>query len=139
MAQYLKKMQSLLSILRLVWDCKPRLVVLIFILTIISSLIPFAQTVVAKYVLDSIIAAIDSKGAWADIQSVMIFIGIEFLLVVAGRFLSQYLDLEREILGEIFSKASSSRIIAKGVSVDLAHFEDSEYYDKLQKAQRVGY
>src|SRR3989339_110691 len=37
-----------------------------------------------------------------------------------------------------FSKTSSGRIIEKAVSFDLAYFEDSEYYDKLQKAQRDG-
>ena len=132
------KIRSLLSVLRLVWNCKPRLVIIIFILTVFSSLIPFAQTVIAKYVLDSIIAAVGSGGEWADMRMVMLFVGLEFGLVIIGRFLSQYIDLQREILGEIFSKDASIRVINKAVSLDLSYFEDSEYYDKLQKAQRDG-
>jgi len=135
----LKKRSSvILKVLRLVWECNPRLVTIIFFSTILTSLLPFAQTVVGKYVLDSIISAVESHGVWADVRAVLIFVGLEFFLVALSRNFTLFVELQREILGEQFSKSTSTKIVSKTISLDLAHFEDAEYYDKLQKAQRDG-
>jgi ATP-binding cassette subfamily B protein len=100
--------------------------------------LPATQAWVGKLIVDGVVASIQSAQNDEQIRSVFIYLLLElglFLLSAAfthGRRLIQQLiqlQLANRIRGEIIGKA---------LTLDLAYFEDSDFYDRLQNARRDG-
>lgn len=60
----------------------------------------------------------------------------EFILVVLHAVNSQARTLAEHVLHARLNLAINTRIIRKALELDLTHFENAEYYDKLQNARR---
>ncbi len=106
-------------------------------LTLIGAVIPAAQAVVAKLIVDAVVAAInDQVGGEEGLRSVLPYLLAEFALIMASAAISQLRSLAEHILHARYNLEINSRIIRKALSLDLSHFENAEYYDKLQNARR---
>ena len=124
--------------LGLVWITNPRLAIILALLTLAAGLLPAAVAWVGKLIVDAVLLQIDSVRAggqpdyWAVLQLVLMEGGIIALLNVAQRGINACQSLLRAELGQRVNEM----ILEKALTLDLAQFEDSEFYDKLQRARR---
>jgi ATP-binding cassette, subfamily B, bacterial len=123
---------------RFVWRTNRWATVCLGLLTLGGALLPASQAWVGKLIVDGVVASIQTGQDAEQVRRVFIYLLLElglFLLSAAfnhGRRLIQQLiqlQLANRIRGEI---------IAKALTLDLAYFEDSDFYDRLQNARREG-
>ena len=79
---------------------------------------------------------LDDRLAELGIESVLPLLIVEFVLLVISAANAQARKLAEHVLHARVNIAINSRIIRKALSLDLSHFENAEYYDKLQNARR---
>src|SRR6185503_18211529 len=63
-------------------------------------------------------------------------VALEFGLAILSDGLSRAISLMDSILGDLFANFTSIRIMRHAASLDLDQFEDSTFYDKLERARQ---
>ena len=114
--------------LKLAWKSSPRISIAIGILTLISAVLPLSIAYVGKLIIDNIVA----KSHDLTINWVL----TEFGLIALQAMVQRSLFLLRSLLGARLGADVNILILEKAVTLDLSHFEDSEFYDKLTRARR---
>lgn len=96
-------------------------------------MLPVAILWVGKIIVDAIIQ-ITSNGE-TDFSRLWKYVVLEFGLVVLSDLVSRAIGLTDGILGDQYNINSSIRIIKKTNEVDISLLENSEFYDKLDRAR----
>jgi ATP-binding cassette subfamily B protein len=105
--------------------------------TLVGALFPAGQAWVGKLIVDAVVAAIGGHvGAEQGLRSVAPLLGAEFVLIVGQSAVSQARSLAEHVLHSRLNLTINTRIIRKALELDLSHFENADYYDKLQNARR---
>jgi ATP-binding cassette subfamily B protein len=122
---------------RLVWDAHHAATIVMALLTVSAALIPAAQAWVGKLIIDSVVASINGQvPAQAGLMAVLPYLLIEFAFILAQSGIAQARSLTEHILHARLNYTLNTRLIRKALSLDLTHFENAEFYDKLQNARR---
>jgi ATP-binding cassette subfamily B protein len=100
---------------------------------LIASATPLAMMWVGKLIIDEIVL-ISTTGA-TDYTQLWKYVGIELGIVVLGDLLNRGISLSDSLLGDLYSNASSIKIINKTNDLTISQLEDSELYDKLERAR----
>ncbi|HET7011183.1 MAG TPA: ABC transporter ATP-binding protein [Anaerolineales bacterium] len=128
---------NVLRAFRLVWESHPPTALLMGVWTLVGSALPAGQAWVGKLIVDAVVASIrDSVGAEAGLRAILPLLGAEFALLFLQSGISQARSLTEHILHSRLNLSINARIIRKALELDLSHFENAEYYDKLQNARR---
>ncbi|WP_340152741.1 ABC transporter ATP-binding protein [uncultured Marivirga sp.] len=101
---------------------------------IISALLPISMLWVGKLIIDEIVLQINAKTE--DMSQLWLFILLEFGLAIASDLLSRLTTHTDALLGDQYSIGSSVKIIKKTAQLTLSQLEDSEFYDKLERARQ---
>ena len=121
----------------LVWQAHRPSTLAMSAATLIGALLPVGQALVAKQIVDTVVAAINGHVTpQAGLQAVAPYLLAEFLLVVTQAANNQARRLAEHVLHAQVNLKLNARIIGKALDLDLSHFENAEYYDKLQNARR---
>ncbi len=121
----------------LVWDAHPASALGMALCSTVGALLPAAQAWVGKLIVDAVVNAINGQvGAVAGLQSVAPYLAIEFGLFVVQAANGQARRFAEHVLHARINLSLNSRIIRKALELDLSHFENAEFYDKLQNARR---
>jgi ATP-binding cassette subfamily B protein len=126
--------------LELVWSTSRPLTFALALLTLVAGMLPAAIALVGAHIVDAVVAAIGAhrtaQGAAEQLSQVLGYVALEGLLVAvlaaAQRGLSTCQSLLRAQLGQRVNEM----ILEKALTLELRHFEDSEFYDKLTRARR---
>ena len=124
--------------IELVWQTNYRLAIALGLLTLLAGLLPAAMAWVGKLIVDGVVGQMElvKSGAapdyWAVLQFVLLEGGIIALLNAAQRGINACQSLLRAQLGFRVNEM----ILEKALTLDLAQFEDAEFYDKLLRARR---
>jgi len=122
---------------RLVWHSHPPSAALMAVWTLIGAALPAGQAWVGKLIVDAVVAAIQTQvEALAGLRSVAPLLAAEFVLLVGQAAISQARSLTEHVLHSRLNLSINTRIIRKALDLDLTHFENAEFYDKLQNARR---
>jgi ATP-binding cassette subfamily B protein len=121
------------ALFRLIWQTHRGYAVAMVLLRIVSSVIPVSTFWVGKLILDSVIAA---RAGNASLTQVWKYIAIEVVIVLVGEILARASSLVESLLGDLFSNVMSVRLMEHASTLDLAQFEDPEFYDHLERARR---
>ena len=114
--------------LRLVWRSSPLGSVALGLLTLVASVIPLAIAYVGKEIMDSVVA----RSHAATLRWVL----IELAAVAAQALVQRALGLVRSLLGARLGLDINALILEKALTLELRHFEDAEFYDRLTRARR---
>ncbi len=121
----------------LVWQGHPASLVAMVACTLIGAGIPAGQAYVGKLIVDAVVSGAQSGvDPMAGLQSVAPWLLLELALVVLDTATGQARTLAEHILHARINVNINTRIIRKALDLDLAYFENAEYYDKLQNARR---
>jgi ATP-binding cassette subfamily B protein len=122
---------------RLVWDAHHGATIVMALLTLSGALIPAAQAWVGKLIIDSVVASINGRVApQTGLLAVLPYLLIEFVLILAQSGIAQARSLTEHVLHARLNYSLNTRIIRKALALDLTHFENADFYDKLQNARR---
>jgi ATP-binding cassette, subfamily B, bacterial len=117
----------------LVWRTSRRLMALEVVLRITRSAIPVSILYVGKLIIDGVILLVKKGG---DMHFLWELVALEFGLALASDALMRAITLTDSLLGERFANFTSIRIMEHAASLDLDQFEDSTFYDKLERARQ---
>lgn len=122
----------------LVWSTSVRLTLVLAGCTLVAGLLPAAAAWVGQLIVDGVVAAIEAQPADAVAAAAPVFAlvalegGIMAAIAAAQRGIQAVQSLLRALLGQ----RVNVMILDKALTLQLAHFEDSEFYDKLTRARR---
>jgi len=133
----LEALRNLPRFFRLVWQTSPRIMVVNGILRIARSATPVAILYVGKLIIDQVILLSKTHNTSPEAtHHLWGLIALEFGLAIASDALSRAISLMDSLLGDLFANFTSIRIMRHAASLDLDQFEDSNFYDKLERARQ---
>src|SRR6185437_4628794 len=134
----LQALRHLPKLLRMVWETEPRYVVGILLLRVARSAVPLAVLWIGKLIVDGVVHAINLHQSGGPIpwSRLGLLIGIELAIALVGEGLSRISALLESLLGDLFANRTSVQLMQHAATLDLEQFEDSEVYDKLERARR---
>jgi len=125
--------------LGLVWRSAPGGVVALTLFTVVAAALPPFVAYVGKMIIDAVIAAHAAAPGLArhaaTLRAVRL-VGVELAAVVVIAGCERVLGLVRQLVGLRLGIDLNVRILKKALRLELRHFEDSEFYDKLTRARR---
>ncbi len=124
--------------LALVWTTNKFLTVSLVLLTLVAGVLPAGVAFVGARIVDAVIHAADvhRQTGIKDLAPVLKFVGLEALLIAAISLAQRGLSLAQSLLRAQLGQRVNVMILEKALTLDLTHFEDSEFYDKLTRARR---
>jgi ATP-binding cassette, subfamily B, bacterial len=122
----------------LVWSTHRGLTVGLALLTLAAGVMPAGIAYLGKLIVDAVVAALaaNQAGAAPDHAHVLLLVGLEGLLVAALAGVQRGIDFCQSLLRVLLSQRVHFLILDKALTLSLAQFEDSELYDKLNRARQ---
>ncbi|HEX4648136.1 MAG TPA: ABC transporter ATP-binding protein [Steroidobacteraceae bacterium] len=120
--------------LELVWSTNRGLTVALALLTLTAGILPASVAYVGSLIVDAVVAAIRSGGGVAS--RVVELVVLEGALVASIAAAQRGLSLCQSLLRAQLGQRVNVMILEKALTLELQHFEDSEFYDKLTRARR---
>jgi ATP-binding cassette subfamily B protein len=100
---------------------------------LLNALSPIFLLYVGKLLIDEII--LQSSLPEADFSKVWILVGIELGIAIVSDIINRIITLTDGLIGDRYSNYSSVLIIRKTKDLSISQLEDSELYDKLERAR----
>jgi ATP-binding cassette subfamily B protein len=119
---------------KLVWQTHKGYTLLDILLRIVRSALPVAILYVGKLIIDNVVFL--SKTHQQDHTFLWQMVAAEFGLAILSDALGRATLLVDSLLGDLFSNYTSVEIMKHAATLDLDQFEDSEFYDKLERARQ---
>ena len=138
-------LQSYLGVFRysrravvLVWSTHKGLTVALAVLTVTAGVLPAGIAYVGKLIVDAVVAQIDvvRLGGVVAYGQVLLWVLVEGLLVAAMTGVQRGIGFCQALLRVLISQRVNVLILEKALTLELAQFEDSEFYDKLNRARQ---
>ena len=124
--------------IELVWATNGRLTVALALLTLIAGVLPAAMAYVGALIIDAVLAATRLAKDTGDISMTRVFtlVVIEAAIVATVAGAQRGISLCQALLRAQLGQRVNVMILEKAITLELAQFEDSEFYDKLTRARR---
>ncbi len=124
--------------LALVWSTSRALSVALALLTILAGLLPAGVAFIGARIVDAVVGAsrLWASRGQAPLLPVFEWVVLEGVLVAALAGAQRGLSLCQSLLRAQLGQRVNVMILEKALTLELAQFEDSEFYDKLTRARR---
>jgi ATP-binding cassette subfamily B protein len=132
--QRLQALENLGPMLRLVWSTSPALTLTSVLCRSVRALIPLASLWIGKLIIDTVVQAVRTGGL--ENNRIWWLVGAELGLALFSDLLARAVALTDSLLGDRFTNRLSVQLMEHASRLDLAHFEEPEFYDKLERARR---
>ncbi len=120
--------------IQLVWTTSKSLTLALAVSTLIAGLLPGAVAYFGKLIVDGVILA-SRSGIESDRTLTLGYVLLEALAVITIAATQRGTNVCQNLLRMLLGHKINTLILEKSLTVDLAHFEDSEFYDKMQRAR----
>ncbi len=131
----LSALRNLPRFFKLVWETSPWITVVNSLLRIVKSATPLAILYVGKLIIDQVVLLSQNKANLSS-HHLWTLVAAEFGLAILSDSLSRAITLMDSLLGDLFSNHTSIKIMSHAATLDLDHFENSAFYDKLERARQ---
>jgi ATP-binding cassette subfamily B protein len=130
--------------LDLVWSTSRVLTIALGLLTVLAGVLPAAMAWVGALIIDGVVAATKlyaetadpASTAWPILEPVLRLVALEALIVAVLAGAQRGISLCQALLRAQLGQRVNVMILEKALTLELAQFEDSEFYDKLTRARR---
>ena len=123
---------------RFVWRTNRWATVGLGLLTLGGALLPASQAWVGKLIVDGVVASIQTGQDAEQVRKVFIYLLLELGLFLLSAAFNHGRRLIQQLIQLQLANRIRAEIIGKALTLDLAYFEDSDFYDRLQNARREG-
>ncbi|MDN5869295.1 MAG: ABC transporter ATP-binding protein/permease [Nitrococcus sp.] len=118
----------------LVWSTSARLTVILAGCTLVAGLLPAAAAWVGQLIVDGVVAA--TEAARGEAGNVFALVALEGVIIATLAASQRGIQTVQSLLRALLGQRVNVMILEKALTLQLAHFEDSEIYDKLSRARR---
>ncbi|RPD85896.1 ABC transporter ATP-binding protein [Luteimonas sp. 100069] len=138
-------MRNLRPFLRLIWQTSPGLTLTSLGLRLVRAFLPVVMLYIGKLIIDEAIrlggagvAFDDLAAAWRGgaLDHLARLLALEFALAIGSDLLGRMVSYADNLLSELFTNATSVRLMEHAATLDLEDFEDPDLQDKLDRARR---
>ncbi len=129
-------LRHLPAFLKLIWQTSPALTLGNIALRLLRAALPLAMLYIGKLIIDGVVTLNHAEYRPAWLMPVSGLVALEFGLVLLADATGRAVALLDSLLGDLFANASSVRLMRHAAELDLDQFEDSTFYDKLERARR---
>ncbi|WP_407351760.1 ABC transporter ATP-binding protein [Luteimonas sp. R10] len=138
-------MRNLPPFLRQIWATSPALTLTSLGLRLVRAFLPILMLYIGKLIIDEAVRlvglglAFESMGtAWrsGQLDHLLWLLALEFGLAIVSDLLGRLVSYADALLSELFTNATSIRLMEHAATLDLEDFEDPELQDKLDRARR---
>jgi len=120
-------------LVRMVWETHRGYALTMILLRVARAFIPVATFWIGKLIIDGVIAARAGNGT---LTALWRYIAMELAIVAAGEIMARVSALVESLLSDLFSNRMSVRLMQHAATLDLAQFENPDFYDHLERARR---
>ncbi|MCB1650060.1 MAG: ABC transporter ATP-binding protein, partial [Pseudomonadales bacterium] len=122
----------------IVWSTHAALTVTMALATLLAGLLPAAIAWVGQLIVDAVVAAIQAPAETKEAATrlTLFYVLCEAGLVIFMTGVQRLNTVCQSILRVLLGNRINVMILEKSLTLELQHFEDSEYYDKLVRARR---
>ncbi|MBC7921774.1 MAG: ABC transporter ATP-binding protein [Ferruginibacter sp.] len=129
--------RNLPAFFRLVWETSPAMTTANALLRLVRAALPLTILYVGKLIIDEIIRLGGfPPGGDPSPDYLWQLVAAEFGLAMLSDGLSRAITLLDSLLGDLFANRISVRLMEHAATLDLDQFEDSTFYDKLERARQ---
>jgi ATP-binding cassette subfamily B protein len=130
----LKALENVRPLLKMVWETSPFLTCVSVICRLLRAALPVATLYIGKLIIDAVVRGI--RGGAMDSGRIWRLVAAELSLAVVSDLLGRGVAVADSLLGDRFTNRVSVELMQHASTLDLAHFEEPEFYDKLERARR---
>lgn len=116
-----------------IWNTNKKLFLLSSFCRFIGAVLPVSILWIGKLIIDEII--LQTTLEVPALSHLWYLVAFEFGLIILSDLVSRAISLTDSLLGDAYSINTSVRIIHKTSQVAISQLEDSEFYDKLERAR----
>ena len=136
-AQHIRVVASTWSrILVLIWKTNPWYVTWLLVFTFLGGLIPSLQIQVTSQIIQNAAEAIQGGHAPQLVHLAILFGLLQGGLMLVSSVLGIGQQQLQSLLQTKLANVIAIQIMEKAIELDVQYFEDDEFYDKLQRANR---
>ncbi|WP_405325565.1 ABC transporter ATP-binding protein [Leeuwenhoekiella sp. LLG6367-2.1] len=117
-----------------IWSVSPQLFLVNLNCRLINSFAPVVILWVGKLIIDEVIAQVAATDP--DYTQLWNYVILEFVIAVVSDVISRIIAITDGLLGDKYNIRSSETMIRKTSEIDMSQLEDSEFYDKLERARQ---
>ena len=128
----IRALNNIPCLARIVWDSGPSVVCGVFGCRIFAALIPLSLLGVSKQILDAVQAHYSGMPLPSHFWRL---VALECLLAVVGGLAARAIAYFDSLLADRFTRHVSLRVMEHASRLDLASYEDPQFYDKLERAR----
>jgi ATP-binding cassette, subfamily B, bacterial len=121
--------------MELVWSTNRGLTVALAWLTLVAGVLPATVAYVGSLIVDAVVGAM-TRSTTHNPTHVVGLVALEGALIATIAAAQRGLSLCQSLLRAQLGQRVNVMILEKALTLDLRHFEDSEFYDKLTRARR---
>ncbi|WP_149193616.1 ABC transporter ATP-binding protein [Luteimonas suaedae] len=138
-------MRNLPPFLRQIWATSPALTLTSLGLRLVRAFLPILMLYVGKLIIDEAVRLVglglafeSMEAAWrsGQLDHLLWLLALEFGLAIVSDLLGRLVSYADALLSELFTNATSVRLMEHAATLDLEDFEDPELQDKLDRARR---
>ncbi|MBD2501737.1 ABC transporter ATP-binding protein [Anabaena azotica] len=125
--------------INLVWTTSRTMTIILATLTLVAGLLPAAIAYIGKLIVDAVVASSQGKAggdSFVNIYPPLFYVGLEAIAVALLAASQRGLTISQSLLRVLLGQRVNVLILEKALTLDLAHFENSEFYDKITNARR---
>jgi ATP-binding cassette subfamily B protein len=119
--------------LRLAWQTHRGYASATVLLRLLRAGVPIATLWVAKLIIDAVVAA---RMGRPNLARLWVLVAVELAIVALGEVLDRSSAAVEALFGDLCANQINEKLIAHAGSLDLHHFEDPAFFDRLERAQR---
>ncbi|SFK66250.1 ABC transporter ATP-binding protein [Lysobacter sp. cf310] len=138
-------LRNLPPFLRQIWQTSPSLTLITLGLRLVRAFLPVATLYVGKLIIDEAVrlvaAGVEFESVSAalnggQLTTLLSLLALEFGLAIGSDLLGRLISYGDSLLSELFTNATSVRLMEHAATLDLEDFEDPDLQDKLDRARR---
>ncbi len=144
MRQRFSAMRNIAPFMREIWATSKGMTVASISIRLIRAFLPIATLYIGKLIIDEAVrllglgVAHELSDAWqsGQLNHLLVLLGLEFALAIGADLLGRLVSYVDTLLSELFTNATSIRLMEHAATLDLEDFEDADLQDKLDRARR---
>jgi len=124
--------------IELVWTTSKKLTLAMAVLTLLAGVLPAMAAYLGQLIVDGVVMAMSEReaGGIADTDRVLKVLLFEALIITLLAATQRATSVVQSLLRAQLGQRVNVIILEKALQLELAQFEDSEFYDKLTRARR---
>jgi ATP-binding cassette subfamily B protein len=144
MRQRFSAMRNIAPFMREIWATSKPMTLASIGIRLVRAFLPIATLYIGKLIIDEAVrllglgVAHELTEAWqsGQLNHLLLLLCLEFGLAIGADLLGRLVGYVDTLLSELFTNATSIRLMEHAATLDLEDFEDADLQDKLDRARR---